>query len=168
MKKMISITKVLIEALKVALLALSGSPPIQLLLVLQEWYPIIEMIVLVLWVVVPQILLETIDWLTLSNKPLYHRKLLFWRYTAISVGSEDLAADSPTFNSLPTSMQTIWTPFEAGNPLSGFGSHPSGDMKTQSRGNLPPTFPESIEHPFAWRIRSDPPGTSNYVGLVPI
>lgn len=93
---------------------------------------------------------------------------MFWRYITISVGSEDLAADSPTFNSLPISMQTIWTPFEAVNPLSGFGSHPSGDMKTQCRGSLSPTFPESIEPPFAWRIRSDPPDTVNYVGLVPI
>lgn len=107
------------------------------------------MIVPVLWVVGPQILLETIDWLTLSNKPFYHRKLLFWKYIVISVGSEDLAADSPTINSLPTSMQTIWTPFEAVNAFSGVGSHPSGDLKTQSRGSLPPTFPESIEHPFA-------------------
>lgn len=125
---MISITK--------ALLALSDSPPIQLLLALQEWYPVSEMVVPVLWVGLPQILLETIDCLSLSNKPLYHRKLLFWRYITISVGSEDLAADPPTFNFLPTSMQTIWTPFEAVNPLSGFGVHPSGDMKTQCRGAL--------------------------------
>lgn len=138
-----------IEALKVALLALSGSPPIQMLLALQECYPVIEMIDPVLWIVVSQILLEAIGWLTLSNKPLYHRNYLFWRYTVISIGSEYLAADSPTFNSLPTSMQTIWTPVEAINPLSDFESHPSGDMKTQSRGSQPPTFPESIEHPFA-------------------
>ncbi|KAL4694196.1 hypothetical protein H8959_013461 [Pygathrix nigripes] len=88
-----------------------------------------------------------------------------------SVGSEDLAVDSPAFDSLPTSAQTIWTPFEPVNPLSGFGSDPSGNMKTQRRGSQPstprlsPTFPESIEHPLAWRVRSDPPSTGNHVGL---
>ncbi|XP_073754277.1 RNA-binding E3 ubiquitin-protein ligase MEX3C isoform X3 [Callorhinus ursinus] len=91
--------------------------------------------------------------------------------TLPSVGSEDLAVDSPAFDSLPTSAQTIWTPFEPVNPLSGFGSDPSGNMKTQRRGSQPstprlsPTFPESIEHPLARRVRSDPPSTGNHVGL---
>ncbi|XP_058548045.1 RNA-binding E3 ubiquitin-protein ligase MEX3C [Neofelis nebulosa] len=91
--------------------------------------------------------------------------------TLPSVGSEDLAVDSPAFDSLPTSAQTIWTPFEPVNPLSGFGSDPSANMKTQRRGSQPstprlsPTFPESIEHPLARRVRSDPPSTGNHVGL---
>ncbi|XP_037662057.1 RNA-binding E3 ubiquitin-protein ligase MEX3C [Choloepus didactylus] len=91
--------------------------------------------------------------------------------TLPSVGSEDLAVDSPAFDSLPTSAQTIWTPFEPVTPLSGFGSDPSGNMKTQRRGSQPstprlsPTFPESIEHPLARRVRSDPPSTGNHVGL---
>uniref|UniRef100_A0A8C6GX81 Mex3 RNA binding family member C n=1 Tax=Mus spicilegus TaxID=10103 RepID=A0A8C6GX81_MUSSI len=91
--------------------------------------------------------------------------------TLPSVGSEDLTVDSPAFDSLPTSAQTIWTPFEPVNPLSGFGSDPSGNMKTQRRGSQPstprlsPTFPESIEHPLARRVRSDPPSTGNHVGL---
>uniref|UniRef100_A0A8D2D3M0 RING-type domain-containing protein n=1 Tax=Sciurus vulgaris TaxID=55149 RepID=A0A8D2D3M0_SCIVU len=91
--------------------------------------------------------------------------------TLPSVGSEDLAVDSPAFDSLPTSAQTIWTPFEPVNPLSGFGSDPSGNMKTQRRGSQPSTprlsltFPESIEHPLARRVRSDPPSTGNHVGL---
>ncbi|XP_014394361.1 PREDICTED: RNA-binding E3 ubiquitin-protein ligase MEX3C isoform X2 [Myotis brandtii] len=96
----------------------------------------------------------------------------FWFGDALpSVGSEDLAVDSPAFDSLPTSAQTIWTPFEPVNPLSGFGSDPSGNMKTQRRGSQPstprlsPTFPESIEHPLARRVRSDPPSTGNHVGL---
>ncbi|XP_014447020.2 RNA-binding E3 ubiquitin-protein ligase MEX3C [Tupaia chinensis] len=91
--------------------------------------------------------------------------------TLPSVGSEDLAVDSPAFDSLPTSAQTIWTPFEPVTPLSGFGSDPSGNMKTQRRGSQPstprlsPTFPESMEHPLARRVRSDPPSTGNHVGL---
>ncbi|XP_057556321.1 RNA-binding E3 ubiquitin-protein ligase MEX3C [Hippopotamus amphibius kiboko] len=91
--------------------------------------------------------------------------------TLPSVGSEDLAVDSPAFDSLPTSAQTIWTPFEPVNPLSGFGSDPPGNMKTQRRGSQPstprlsPTFPESMEHPLARRVRSDPPSTGNHVGL---
>lgn len=91
--------------------------------------------------------------------------------TLPSVGSEDVAVDSPAFDSLPTSAQTIWTPFEPVNPLSGFGSDPAGNMKTQRRGSQPstprlsPTFPESIEHPLARRVRSDPPSTGNHVGL---
>ncbi|XP_068957995.1 RNA-binding E3 ubiquitin-protein ligase MEX3C [Petaurus breviceps papuanus] len=96
----------------------------------------------------------------------------FWfGETLPSVGSEDLAVDSPAFDSLPTSSQTIWTPFEPVNPLSGFGGDPSGNMKTQRRGSQPstprlsPTFPEGIEHPLARRVRSDPPGTGNHVGL---
>ncbi|XP_043834482.1 RNA-binding E3 ubiquitin-protein ligase MEX3C [Dromiciops gliroides] len=96
----------------------------------------------------------------------------FWfGETLPSVGSEDLAVDSPAFDSLPTSSQTIWTPFEPVNPLSGFGGDPSGNMKTQRRGSQPstprlsPTFPEGIEHPLARRVRSDPPSTGNHVGL---
>ncbi|KAB0394397.1 hypothetical protein E2I00_017800 [Balaenoptera physalus] len=91
--------------------------------------------------------------------------------TLPSVGSEDLAVDSPAFDSLPTSAQTIWTPFEPVNPLSGFGSDPPANMKTQRRGSQPstprlsPTFPESIEHPLARRVRSDPPSTGSHAGL---
>ncbi|XP_057382822.1 RNA-binding E3 ubiquitin-protein ligase MEX3C [Balaenoptera acutorostrata] len=91
--------------------------------------------------------------------------------TLPSVGSEDLAVDSPAFDSLPTSAQTIWTPFEPVNPLSGFGSDPPANMKTQRRGSQPstprlsPTFPESVEHPLARRVRSDPPSTGSHAGL---
>ncbi|XP_059750779.1 RNA-binding E3 ubiquitin-protein ligase MEX3C [Balaenoptera ricei] len=91
--------------------------------------------------------------------------------TLPSVGSEDLAVDSPAFDSLPTSAQTIWTPFEPVNPLSGFGSDPPANVKTQRRGSQPstprlsPTFPESIEHPLARRVRSDPPSTGSHAGL---
>uniref|UniRef100_A0A8C9PCV0 Mex-3 RNA binding family member C n=1 Tax=Spermophilus dauricus TaxID=99837 RepID=A0A8C9PCV0_SPEDA len=65
--------------------------------------------------------------------------------TLPSVGSEDLAVDSPAFDSLPTSTQRR-------------GSQPSTPP-------LSPTFPESIEHPLARRVRSDPPSTGNHVGL---
>ncbi|XP_053888831.1 RNA-binding E3 ubiquitin-protein ligase MEX3C [Malaclemys terrapin pileata] len=96
----------------------------------------------------------------------------FWfGETLPSVGTEDLAVDSPAYDSLPTPSQTIWTPFEPVNPLSGFGSDPTGNMKTQRRGSQPstprlsPTFPETLEHPLARRVRSDPPSTCNQVGL---
>ncbi|XP_028916321.1 RNA-binding E3 ubiquitin-protein ligase MEX3C [Ornithorhynchus anatinus] len=96
----------------------------------------------------------------------------FWfGETLPSVGTEDLAVDSPAFDSLATSSQTIWTPFEPVNPLSGFGGDPSGNLKTQRRGSQPstprlsPTFPESLEHPLARRVRSDPPSTGHHVGL---
>ncbi|KAM7166060.1 LOW QUALITY PROTEIN: RNA-binding E3 ubiquitin-protein ligase MEX3C [Macrochelys suwanniensis] len=96
----------------------------------------------------------------------------FWfGETLPSVGTEDLAVDSPVYDSLPTPSQTIWTPFEPVNPLSGFGSDPTGNVKTQRRGSQPstprlsPTFPETLEHPLARRVRSDPPSTCNQVGL---
>ncbi|XP_067401511.1 RNA-binding E3 ubiquitin-protein ligase MEX3C [Emydura macquarii macquarii] len=96
----------------------------------------------------------------------------FWfGETLPSVGTEDLAVDSPAYDPLPTPSQTIWTPFEPVNPLSGFGSDPTGNMKTQRRGSQPstprlsPTFPETLEHPLARRVRSDPPNTCNQAGL---
>ncbi|XP_074851879.1 RNA-binding E3 ubiquitin-protein ligase MEX3C [Carettochelys insculpta] len=96
----------------------------------------------------------------------------FWfGETLPPVGTEDLAADSPAYDSLPTPSQTIWTPFEPVNPLSGFGSDPTGNMKTQRRGSQPstprlsPTFPETLDHPLARRVRSDPPSTCNQAGL---
>lgn len=96
----------------------------------------------------------------------------FWfGETLPSIGTEDLAVDSPAYDSLPTPSQTIWTPFEPVTPLSGFGSDPTGNMKTQRRGSQPstprlsPTFPETLEHPLARRVRSDPPSTCNQAGL---
>ncbi|XP_062456512.1 RNA-binding E3 ubiquitin-protein ligase MEX3C [Rhea pennata] len=96
----------------------------------------------------------------------------FWfGETLPSVGTEDLAVDSPAYDSLPTPSQTIWTPFEPVNPLSGFGGDPTGSVKPQRRGSQPstpclsPTFPESLEHPLARRVRSDPPSTGNQAGL---
>uniref|UniRef100_H9GG68 Mex-3 RNA binding family member C n=1 Tax=Anolis carolinensis TaxID=28377 RepID=H9GG68_ANOCA len=88
-----------------------------------------------------------------------------------SVGAEDLAVDSPAYDSLPTPSQTIWTPFEPVNPLSTFGSEPASNAKTPRRGSQPstprlsPTFPETLEHPLARRVRSDPPSTVGQVGL---
>ncbi|XP_064900709.1 RNA-binding E3 ubiquitin-protein ligase MEX3C [Columba livia] len=84
----------------------------------------------------------------------------FWfGETLPSVGTEDLAVDSPVYDSLPPPSQTIWTPFEPVNPLSGFGS----DAKPQRQGSQPstprlsPTFPDNLDHPLARRARSDPP-----------
>ncbi|KAM6290177.1 RNA-binding E3 ubiquitin-protein ligase MEX3C-like [Aegotheles albertisi] len=96
----------------------------------------------------------------------------FWfGETLPSVGTEDLAVDSPAYDSLPTPSQTIWTPFEPVNPLSGFGNDPAGTTKPQRRGSQPstprlsPTFPESLDHPLARRVRSDPPGPGHQAGL---
>ncbi|XP_026570826.1 RNA-binding E3 ubiquitin-protein ligase MEX3C [Pseudonaja textilis] len=96
----------------------------------------------------------------------------FWfGETLPSVGAEDLAVDSPAYDSLPTPSQTIWTPFEPVNPLSSFGSEPASNVKSPRKGSQPstprlsPTFPETLEHPLARRVRSDPPSTVNQVGL---
>ncbi|KAG8131246.1 hypothetical protein E2320_017797 [Naja naja] len=96
----------------------------------------------------------------------------FWfGETLPSVGAEDLAVDSPAYDSLPTPSQTIWTPFEPVNPLSSFGSEPASNVKSPRKGSPPstprlsPTFPETLEHPLARRVRSDPPSTVNQVGL---
>nr|XP_033790213.1 RNA-binding E3 ubiquitin-protein ligase MEX3C [Geotrypetes seraphini] len=85
--------------------------------------------------------------------------------TMQSVGSEDLVVDPPAFESLPAPSQAIWAPFEAANPLSGFGSDPAACMKAQRRGSLSPNFLESIEHPLARRVRSDPLAVNNQAGL---
>ncbi|NWS20713.1 MEX3C ligase, partial [Pachyramphus minor] len=89
----------------------------------------------------------------------------FWfGETLPSVGTEDLAIDSPVYDSLPTPTQTIWTPFDPVNHLSGFSSDAAGPAKPPCRSSQPstprlsPTFPESLEHPLARRVRSDPPG----------
>uniref|UniRef100_A0A6J0V1D0 RNA-binding E3 ubiquitin-protein ligase MEX3C n=1 Tax=Pogona vitticeps TaxID=103695 RepID=A0A6J0V1D0_9SAUR len=96
----------------------------------------------------------------------------FWfGETLPSVGAEDLAVDSPAYDSLPTPSQTIWTPFEPVNPLSTFSSEPASNTKAPRRGSQPstprlsPTFPETLEHPLARRVRSDPPSTVGQVGL---
>ncbi|XP_034956236.2 RNA-binding E3 ubiquitin-protein ligase MEX3C [Zootoca vivipara] len=96
----------------------------------------------------------------------------FWfGETLPSVGAEDIAVDSPAYDSLPTPSQTIWTPFEPVNPLSSFGNEPASNVKAPRRGSQPstprlsPTFPETLEHPLARRVRSDPPSTVSQVGL---
>ncbi|XP_030085865.2 RNA-binding E3 ubiquitin-protein ligase MEX3C isoform X1 [Serinus canaria] len=96
----------------------------------------------------------------------------FWfGETLPSVGTEDLAVDSPVYDSLSMPSQTIWTPFEPVNPLPGFGSDPAIDTKPQYQGRQPstpclsPTFPESPDHPLAGRANNDPPSTGHQVGL---
>ncbi|XP_015280511.1 PREDICTED: RNA-binding E3 ubiquitin-protein ligase MEX3C [Gekko japonicus] len=96
----------------------------------------------------------------------------FWfGETLPPVGAEDLVIDSPAYDSLPTPSQTIWTPFEPVNPLSSFSSDPASNTKAPRRGSQPstprlsPTFPETLEHPLARRVRSDPPSTVSQVGL---
>ncbi|NXU18534.1 MEX3C ligase, partial [Pardalotus punctatus] len=96
----------------------------------------------------------------------------FWfGETLPSVDMEDLAVDSPVYDSLPMPSQTIWTPFEPVNLLPGFGSDPASNAKPQCRGSQPstpclsPTFPESLDHLLSGRVSSDPPSTGHQVGL---
>ncbi|NXY09554.1 MEX3C ligase, partial [Pteruthius melanotis] len=93
----------------------------------------------------------------------------FWFGEALpAVGTEELALDSPAYDSLSTPSQAIWAPFEPTAPASGPGS----DAKAPRRGSQPPTprlsptFPEgSLEHPLARRAQSDPPGSGHQPGL---
>ncbi|XP_010144748.1 PREDICTED: LOW QUALITY PROTEIN: RNA-binding E3 ubiquitin-protein ligase MEX3C-like, partial [Eurypyga helias] len=96
----------------------------------------------------------------------------FWFGETLSlVGTEDLAVDSPAYDTTPSPSQTIWTPFEPVNPLSGFGGDPTSNAKPLCQGSQPstprlsPTFLESLDHPLARRVRSDPPSTSHHAGL---
>ncbi|NXG75555.1 MEX3C ligase, partial [Baryphthengus martii] len=96
----------------------------------------------------------------------------FWfGETLPSVGAEELAVDSSAYDSFPTPSQTIWTPFEPVNPLSGFAGDPVSNGKPQRRGSQPstprgsPTFPENPDHPLARRVRSDPPNADHQAGL---
>ncbi|XP_032530369.1 RNA-binding E3 ubiquitin-protein ligase MEX3C [Chiroxiphia lanceolata] len=96
----------------------------------------------------------------------------FWfGETLPSVSTEDLAVDSPVYDSLPMPSQTIWTPFEPVNPLCGFGSDSVSNAKPQRQGSQPstpclsPTFPESLDHPLARRVWSDPPSAGHQAGL---
>ncbi|XP_068011459.1 RNA-binding E3 ubiquitin-protein ligase MEX3C [Melanerpes formicivorus] len=88
-----------------------------------------------------------------------------------SVGTEDIVVDSPTYDFLPMPSQTIWTPFEPVNPLSGFSSNPVSKANLQRQGSQPstpcvsPTFPENLDHPLARRVRSDPSSTAHQDGL---
>uniref|UniRef100_A0A8B9TL45 Mex-3 RNA binding family member C n=1 Tax=Anas platyrhynchos TaxID=8839 RepID=A0A8B9TL45_ANAPL len=91
----------------------------------------------------------------------------FWfGETLPSVGAEELGADSPAYDSFPPPSQTIWSPFEPVNPLTGFANDPTGNAKPQRRGSQPstprlsPTLAESLEHPLARRARSDLPGAA--------
>ncbi|NXT85771.1 MEX3C ligase, partial [Zapornia atra] len=92
----------------------------------------------------------------------------FWfGETLPSVGTEDTLM----YDSLPVPSQTIWTPFEPVNPLSGFGSDPASNAKPQHQGSQPstpclsPTFSESLDHLLAGRVRSDPLNTGHQTAL---
>ncbi|XP_065518928.1 RNA-binding E3 ubiquitin-protein ligase MEX3C [Lathamus discolor] len=96
----------------------------------------------------------------------------FWFGEALpSVGTEDLAADSAAYDSLPKPCQTIWTPFEPVNPLSGFGSDAASNAKPRRQASQPstphlsPTFPESLDHSLVRRATSDPPTVIHQAGL---
>ncbi|NXY82795.1 MEX3C ligase, partial [Alcedo cyanopectus] len=86
----------------------------------------------------------------------------FW-FRDILPSVDDLGVDLPTYDSLPTPSQTIWTPLDAGNPLPGFG----GEAKPQLCGSQPPTprvsptFPEIMDHPLDRRARSDQPSSQH-------
>ncbi|NXE02087.1 MEX3C ligase, partial [Chaetorhynchus papuensis] len=105
----------------------------------------------------------------------------FWFGEALpAVGTEELALDSPaydslpacdslpTYDSLPTPSQPIWAPFE---PAAAPSGDAVGSTRAPCRGSRPPTprlsptFPEGPEHPLARRARSDPPGSGHQPGL---
>ncbi|NXP78147.1 MEX3C ligase, partial [Ramphastos sulfuratus] len=99
----------------------------------------------------------------------------FWFGESLpAVGAEDFGVDSPAYDSLPTPAQTIWTPFEPVNHLSGLGGDPVSSAKPQRRGSHPstprvsPIFLESLDHPLARRARSDPASSSAHQAGLPI
>ncbi|NXP56301.1 MEX3C ligase, partial [Heliornis fulica] len=96
----------------------------------------------------------------------------FWfEETLPSVGMEDIAVDSPVYDSLPARSQTIWTPFEPVNLLFGSSSNPASNAKPQHGGSQPsppclsPTLPGSLDHLLARRVGSDPLNTSHQTVL---
>ncbi|GCC31184.1 hypothetical protein chiPu_0009641 [Chiloscyllium punctatum] len=94
----------------------------------------------------------------------------FWfgeSFTAMS--SEDLGFESPAFDSLPATTQSvIWCPFEQANPI-GFGNESTlGTIARDSQPTTPrlsPTFIENIEFPLARRPCSDPLNMASQVEL---
>ncbi|MEE6457854.1 hypothetical protein FKM82_000070 [Ascaphus truei] len=89
----------------------------------------------------------------------------FWfGETMPPVGSEDLLSDTSAFDSIPSSSETIWAPFDPGNPHSSYGSEATANVKSQRRGSLSPTFPEGMEYALARHGRSDLSST-NEAGL---
>ncbi|KAF4803811.1 RNA-binding E3 ubiquitin-protein ligase MEX3C [Turdus rufiventris] len=96
----------------------------------------------------------------------------FWFGEALpSVGTEELALDSPAYEPLPVPSPTIWAPLEPTAALAGPGGEGMGSAGAPCRGSQPPTprlsptFSESLEHPLARRARGDPPGCSHQPGL---
>ncbi|XP_043938079.1 RNA-binding E3 ubiquitin-protein ligase MEX3C [Protopterus annectens] len=96
----------------------------------------------------------------------------FWFGESLAtVSPEDLGMDSSAFEPIPASSQAIWSPFDTASSVSGFGSDPSNPLKTHHTESQPttprlsPTFPETIEHPLARRVRSDPLSTGNQPGF---
>ncbi|NXM78059.1 MEX3C ligase, partial [Serilophus lunatus] len=88
----------------------------------------------------------------------------FWFGESLpSVGAKDLALDSPAYDSLPVTSQSIWSPFGRVSPLSGFSSDSSAKAPLQgsqpSTPRLSPTFLEGLDHLLARRAQGDPPGS---------
>ncbi|NWV33197.1 MEX3C ligase, partial [Grantiella picta] len=96
----------------------------------------------------------------------------FWFGEALpAVGVEELAFDSPLYDTLPAPFQALWSPFEPTSPLSSLGGDPAGSATAVHYGSRPstpclsPTFLESLEHPLTRRARHDLPGFGRQPGL---
>ncbi|KAM4710152.1 RNA-binding E3 ubiquitin-protein ligase MEX3C [Discoglossus pictus] len=88
----------------------------------------------------------------------------FWfGETVPQVGSEEVLTEAASFDSIPSSSETIWAPFDPVNPLSNYGSDVA-NVKSPRRGSISPTFTEGLEYPLSRSIRSDLSST-NEVGL---
>ncbi|KAM8960931.1 RNA-binding E3 ubiquitin-protein ligase MEX3C [Pelodytes ibericus] len=85
----------------------------------------------------------------------------FWFGETVPAGNSDEVAESTACEPVQPS-ETIWAPYEPGNPLSGYANEVHA--KPQRRGSMSPTFPEGMEYPLARSIRSDLSSTSE-VGL---
>ncbi|XP_078408607.1 RNA-binding E3 ubiquitin-protein ligase MEX3C [Cetorhinus maximus] len=86
-----------------------------------------------------------------------------------TMSSEDLGFESPAFDPLPATAQSvIWCPFEQANPI-GFGNESTaGTIARDSQPTTPrlsPTFIENIEFPLAGRSCSDPLNMASQVEL---
>nr|XP_006627367.1 PREDICTED: RNA-binding E3 ubiquitin-protein ligase MEX3C [Lepisosteus oculatus] len=86
----------------------------------------------------------------------------FWFGEALlPLGSEDLGGmESPGFDPVVmTPQQVIWSPFEQGTAL--FDGRSQRRESQPSTPRLSPTFPDSLEHPLARRVQSDPLSTQS-------
>ncbi|XP_051864811.1 RNA-binding E3 ubiquitin-protein ligase MEX3C [Pristis pectinata] len=94
----------------------------------------------------------------------------FWFGESVAtMSSDDLGFESPAFDQLPATPQSvIWCPFEQGNPIGIGNESATGAITHDSQPTTPrlsPTFMENIEIHLARRPCSDPLNMASQVGL---